>query len=207
MEIEKNRNTEQILLEAAEKLFVEKGFDGAKTTEIARLAGVNHAMLHYYFRTKENLFNCIFERIATQIVDLFNIAFEDEAPFFEKLKEAVELHFDCLAERSNLPMFVFREVIQKEERKAYFLKQIFPAAKRVLVKMHSDMKREVKNGKIRPVSAQNLLLNIASLNVFTFIGVKILFDMNDEKAADAVKKFLDDRKQSNVNTIINSLKL
>jgi AcrR family transcriptional regulator len=164
-------------------------------------------MLHYYFRTKENLFNCIFERIATQIVDLFNIAFEGDAPFFEKLKEAVELHFDCLVERSNLPMFVFREIIRKEERKAYFLKQIFPAAKRVLAKMHSDIKREVKNGKIRPVSAQNLLLNIASLNVFTFIGVNILFNMNDEKATDAVKKFLADRKQSNVNTIINSLKL
>jgi AcrR family transcriptional regulator len=202
-----NQNTEQIILEAAEKLFIEKGFDGAKTTEIARLAGVNHALLHYYFRTKENLFNCVFERIAADLVGFFNIAFEGETPFFEKLKRAIELHFDCLATRIDLPMFVIREVIQKKERKAYFLKQIFPIAKRVLAKMHSDMKREVKKGTIRPVKAQNLLLNIAALNVFAFIGAEILFEVKDENKSGALKRFLDDRKQNNVNTIINSLKL
>ncbi|GHT64562.1 hypothetical protein AGMMS50239_22490 [Bacteroidia bacterium] len=202
-----NQNTEQIILEAAEKLFIEKGFDGAKTTEIARLAGVNHALLHYYFRTKENLFNCVFEGIAADLVGFFNIAFEGETPFFEKLKRAIELHFDCLATRIDLPMFVLREVIQKKERKAYLLKQIFPIAKRLLAKMHSDMKREAKKGTIRPVKAQNLLLNIAALNVFAFIGAEILFDVKDENISDALKRFLDDRKQNNVNTIINSLKL
>ena len=206
MEI-KNQNTEQTLLEAAEKLFIEKGFDGAKTTEIAKLAGVNHALLHYYFRTKENLFNCVFERIATQLVGLLNIAFEGEAPFFEKLKKAIELHFDGLITRIDLPMFILREVVQKKERKTYFLNRIFPIAKRVMAKMHGDIKREMKNGTIRPVKAQNLLLNIAALNVFSFIGAEILFDMKDEKMSDELKKFLDDRKQNNVNTIINSLKL
>jgi len=202
-----NQNTEQILLKAAEKLFIEKGFDGAKMTEIARLAGVNHALLHYYFRTKENLFNQVFEQIATQIVGFFNIAFEGEAPFFEKLKRAIELHFDCLVEQVDLPMFVFREVIQEKERKAYFLKQISPNAKRILAKLHSDIKREMKKGTIRPIKAQNLLLNIAALNVFSFIGAEIIFDTKDENKSGALKKFLDDRKQNNVNTIINSLKL
>jgi len=202
-----NQNTEQILLKAAEKLFIEKGFDGAKMTEIARLAGVNHALLHYYFRTKENLFNRVFEQIATELVGFFNIAFEGEAPFFEKLKRAIELHFDGLVERIDLPLFVFREVIQKKERKAYFIEQIFPTAKRILARMHSDIKREVKKGTIRPVKAQNLLLNIAALNVFSFIGAEILFDVKDEKMSGTLKSFLDDRKQNNVNTIINSLKL
>ena len=202
-----NQNTEQILLKAAETLFIEKGFDGAKMTEIAQLAGVNHALLHYYFRTKENLFNRVFEQIATELVGFFNIAFEGEAPFFEKLKSAIELHFDGLVERIDLPLFVFREVIQKKERKAYFLEQISPTAKRVLAKMHADIKREMKGGTIRPVKAQNLLLNIAALNVFSFIGAEILFDVKDEKMSGTLKKFLADRKQNNVNTIINSLKL
>ena len=202
-----NQNTEQILLKAAEKLFIEKGFDGAKMTEIAQLAGVNHALLHYYFRTKENLFSRVFEQIATQMVGFFNIAFEGEAPFFEKLKRAIELHFDGLIERIDLPMFIFHEVIQKEERRAYFVEQIFPTAKRIMARMHGDIKREVKKGTIRPVKAQNLLMNIAALNVFSFIGAEILFDMKDEKMSGTLKKFLDDRKQNNVNTIINSLKL
>jgi AcrR family transcriptional regulator len=206
MEI-KNQNTEQILLEAAEKLFIEKGFDGAKTTEIAKLAGVNHALLHYYFRTKENLFNCVFERIVTQMIGFFNIALEGEVPFLDKLKKAIELHFDGLATRIDLPMFILREVVQKKERRNYFLTRFFPIAKKVMAKMHGDIKKEVKKGTIRPVKAQNLLLNIAALNVFSFIGAKILFDMKDEKMSDELKRFLDDRKQNNVNTIINSLKL
>jgi AcrR family transcriptional regulator len=203
----KNQNTEQILLEAAEKLFIEKGFDGAKTTEIAKLAGVNHALLHYYFRTKENLFNCVFERIVTQMIGFFNIALEGEVPFLDKLKKAIELHFDGLATRIDLPMFILREVVQKKERRNYFLNRFFPIAKKVMAKMHGDIKREVKNGTIRPVKAQNLLLNIAALNVFSFIGAIILFDMKDEKMSGELKRFLDDRKQNNVNTIINSLKL
>jgi AcrR family transcriptional regulator len=203
----KNQNTEQILLASAEKLFIEKGFDGAKTTEIARLAGVNHALLHYYFRTKENLFNCVFERVAAQILDLVSIAFEGEAPFFEKLKKAIEFHFDCLVERINLPMFILHEIIQKPERKAYFLNLVYPSVRRIMTKMHSDMKREVKKGTIRPVKAYNLLLNIAALNVFSFIGAEILFDAKDTKTAGELKKFLEDRKQNNVNTIINSLKI
>ncbi|MDR2622714.1 MAG: TetR/AcrR family transcriptional regulator [Dysgonamonadaceae bacterium] len=202
-----SQSTEQIILQAAEKLFIEKGFDGARTTEIARLAGVNHALLHYYFRTKENLFNCVFERIAADLVGFFNSAFDGEAVFFDKLKNAIELHFDFLITRIHLPMFVFREIIQKKERKAYLVKQIFPAAKRVLAKMHGDIKREVKKGTIRPVKAQNLLLNIAALNVFAFIGAEILFDTKDESMSGALKSFLDDRKQNNVDTIINSLKL
>jgi len=206
MEVE-SQNTEQTLLKAAEKLFIEKGFDGAKMTDIARLAGVNHALLHYYFRTKENLFNKVFEQIATQMVGFFNIAFEGEAPFFEKLKRAIESHFDGLVERVNLPMFIFREVIQEKEKKDYFLGQIFPTAKRILAKIHSDIKREMKKGTIRPVKAQDVLLNIAALNVFSFIGAEILFDTKDENMSCTLKKFLDDRKQNNVNTIINSLKL
>jgi len=163
-------------------------------------------LLHYYFRTKENLFNCVFEQIAAQFVRLFIITFDEKAPFFEKLKKGIELHFDCLYDRIDLPMFVLREVIQKKERREYFLKQVFPYTKRALAKMHSDIKKERRKGTIRPIKAGNLLLNIASLNVFSFVSAEALFGTKDENNAEALKKFLKDRKQNNVDTIINSLK-
>ena len=68
---EETSNTEQSILKAAEKEFLKKGFSGSKTTEIAKEAGVTHAMLHYYFRTKENLFNKVFEEKAKQLADTF----------------------------------------------------------------------------------------------------------------------------------------
>ena len=63
---EETSNTEQSILKSAEKEFLKKGFSGSKTTEIAKEAGVTHAMLHYYFRTKENLFNKVFSKKKDQ---------------------------------------------------------------------------------------------------------------------------------------------
>ncbi|MDR0865393.1 MAG: TetR/AcrR family transcriptional regulator, partial [Candidatus Symbiothrix sp.] len=82
-------NTEQVILQAAEKLFIEKGYAGTRTTEIANVANVNHAMLHYYFRTKEKLFDQIFEQKASQLLGYFITAFNRECPFFEKLKMGI----------------------------------------------------------------------------------------------------------------------
>jgi len=199
-------STEQIILEAAEKLFIEKGFNGARTTEIAKLAGVNHALLHYYYQTKENLFNCVFERISVRLVALFDFAFEGNAPFFEKLKKGIELHFDCMSKQIDLPVFIIREIMQNQGQKERLLTQVTPSAKRMLAKMQSALKKEARTGKIRPVKATNLLINIASLNVFSFVVAKALFDTNDTHNAKALKKMLDARKKNNVETIINSLK-
>lgn len=81
---EETSNTEQSILKAAEKEFLKKGFSGSKTTEIAKEAGVTHAMLHYYFRTKENLFNKVFEEKTRQLADTFLSRVDESLPFLEK---------------------------------------------------------------------------------------------------------------------------
>ena len=108
MEIEA-KNTEQIILEAAEKLFLDKGYAATKTTEIAQEAGINHAMLHYYFRTKENLFNKIFENKVQYFLSSFTSAFNQDLPFLEKIKLSVENHFDFIGTNPKIPMFIMRE--------------------------------------------------------------------------------------------------
>ena len=202
----KTSNKEQLILEVAEKLFVEKGFAGTKTTEIADEAGVNHALLHYYFRTKENLFNQIFEQKAIQLLGCFSITLDNESSFFEKLKEGIETHFDLLSKSPKLPFFILREVVMDKSRKALFLNTLFPVGKGLFQKFESAVLEEIRKNGIRPVKAIDLLLNIASLNVFTFVAAQILFDIDVEGEQENLRIFLEERKRNNVELITNSLK-
>jgi AcrR family transcriptional regulator len=206
MEI-KATNTEQTILEAAEKLFLEKGYTGTRTTEIAKAANVNHALLHYYFRTKENLFNQIFEEKATELLSFFSTAFEGDYPFFEKLKIVIETHFDYMRKTPELPLFVLREIVSDKEKKESVTGKIFHVAKTILERMTTAIREEMRKGTIRPTKANDLLINIASLNVFSFVAAQLFFDINDESQQEKLSIFFDQRKKNNVELIINSLKI
>jgi len=202
----KSGNKEQLILEVAEKLFLEKGLAGTTTTEIANEAGVNHALLHYYFRTKENLFGKIFEQKASQIIESFSITIDDDSSFFEKLKDGIETHFDFLSKNPKLPLFIIREVANDKDRKAFILKDLFPVGKVIYQKFKTLIRKERERGAIRPIKTIDLLLNIASLNVFAFIAAQIAFDMDAEEEQEDIRIFLEERKKNNVELIINSLK-
>jgi AcrR family transcriptional regulator len=203
----KTTNTEQVILEAAEKIFIEKGYAGTRTIEIAQAAGVNHALLHYYFRTKENLFNQIFEQKASQLLGFFVEAFSRDYPFFEKLKIGIERHFDLLKQTPGLPLFVLTEIIQNKERKNFILQKVATIGEEILKKMSTAINAEIRKGTIRPIRARDLLVNIGSLNVFAFVAVQIFFDGQQDKDSPGYQRFLEERKKNNVETIINSLKI
>jgi len=202
----KQGNKEQIILEVAEKHFIEKGFVGTKTTEIANDAGVNHALLHYYYRTKENLFSKIFEQKASQLMACVLITVDKDSDFFEKLKEGIESHFEILRENPKLPLFILREVVTDKNRRDFIEKNLFPIGKELFQNFNAIVRKEIKKGAIRPVRAVDLLLNIASLNVFAFVVAQILFDSDKEEDRKKMQIYLDERKKNNVELIINSLK-
>ena len=95
---ETTKTKEQAILAAAEQEFLAKGFDGARTTSIAAAAGVTHAMLHYYFRTKENIFERILDEKLRLMGESVLAAFGDPAlPFLERIQEGLSRHFDFTA--------------------------------------------------------------------------------------------------------------
>ncbi|MCL2651791.1 MAG: TetR/AcrR family transcriptional regulator [Candidatus Azobacteroides sp.] len=202
----KTANKEQIILEVAEKHFIEKGFAGTKTTEIANDAGVNHALLHYYYRTKENLFSKIFEQKASQLLSCVLITVDKNSDFFEKLKEGIENHFEMLRQNPKLPLFILREVVTDKNRRNFIEKNLFPIGKELFQNFNAIVRKEIKKGTIRPVRAVDLLLNIASLNVFAFVVAQILFDSDKEDDREKMQIYLEERKRNNVELIINSLK-
>jgi len=203
---EKEKNKEQAILEAAELEFLDKGFESAKTTKIALLAGVTHAMLHYYYRTKENLFNKIFDEKIALIKNSLFVFFDDaDMPFQEKVKCSIEAHFDFLRANDKLPRFVINELIFKPKRLALLEGKIKKAGGHLLNAISKEIDAEVKRGTINPIEPVDLLLDIASLNVFVFAAMPLLRAFAVDRYGDE-EAFLDARKKENVEIILRRLK-
>ncbi|MDR2475928.1 MAG: TetR/AcrR family transcriptional regulator [Bacteroidales bacterium] len=203
---EHDTTTEKSILEAAEQLFMTKGFASTRTTEIARLAGVNHAMLHYYFRTKENLFNKVFEEKICRLAESFISAFEQELTLEEKVRRAIGWHFDFLVANPKLPMFILREILSDEERKAHAKKLFQPQIIKLLGNVQDAIDEEVRRGNIRWHSAIHVLLNAVSLNVFAIVAMQLLSDSANTITGD-MDAFLTERRENNIRLILNSLKI
>jgi len=201
----RNQNTEQNILNAAEKVFLEKGFDRATTTEIARLAGVNHAMLHYYYRTKENLFAKIFSTKVEEVIHSLLFILSQDMPFQDKIKHGIEAHFDYLAKNPKLPFFIMNEFLLHSGRVKIFQPSILIAVNHLYASFDRDINQELALGTIRPITAENLLYNIIALNVCAFIAqpaITELFNWNNTN----YKQFVEERKKENVETILNGLR-
>jgi TetR/AcrR family transcriptional regulator len=201
-----NNTSEQAIISAAEKEFLEKGFAAAKTTNIAAKAGVTHAMLHYYFRTKENIFNKIYEQKVEMLAKSVMTAFFNlQLPTIERIKKGIESHFDFLAANPSLPRFVINEIITNPERLQKLKTTIHLALKEVLQRIQDDLDAAAERGEIRHVNAIDLIFDAVSLNVFLFImypiATEILLPIYGSE-----KKMLEARKAENIQTLLNRLK-
>lgn len=202
----KETDNERLILEAAEAEFLEKGYGKSRTTEIAKRAGVNHAMLHYYFRTKENLFEVVFQKKAKLMSEVLFLTFNQDLPFLEKIKKGIEEHFDLLVLNKKLPTFIFSEIMSDENLKNLFINIIKDKAEMLFKSLKQEIENEVKMGRIRYINPYDLLFSIVSLNIFVFIGEPIISSIRkfDEKQ---FTKFLEQRKQMNVEIILNQLQV
>jgi AcrR family transcriptional regulator len=196
--------TEQTIMLAAEAEFLEKGFVAAKTTDIARRAGVTHAMLHYYYRTKENLFNQVFRKKIQMLADSFVTILGREMPFLEKIQEGVSAHFDFLAANPRLPLFVLREIVDNPDRQETCREVLLPVFKRVIEELQDALDAERARGASVPESARELMLNIVSMNVFAILSLPIAMLITGTREADR-DQFLQDRKQQIIRQVSSQL--
>ena len=201
------RDTEALILQAAEREFLEKGYSGAKTTSIAQAAGVTHAMLHYYFRTKEKLF----EKIVADKMDklkrvMFGVLGNPDLPLRERIKQGVEQHFDFIAENPHLPRFIFNELHEHPERLDPVKHSIATIAATAISTLQNEIDRKAASGECRPVDARMLMLDIASLNLFPFVAAPLI-SSSFGKLFEGRDEFLEMRKKENVRTVLGKLGL
>ena len=202
-----SQDTETRILQAAEREFFEKGYAGARTTSIAEAAGVTHAMLHYYFRTKDNLFERIVSDKISKLGDIILSAIGDEdLPLKERIRQGIERHFDFIAANRELPRFIVNEVLTHPERTGQLQAAIQDILNSLLDSLQHEIDDYASQGRCRQVDARMLLVDIVSLNVFPFIAAPIVRGAIGG-SYESYDEFLALRKKENVETILNKLKI
>lgn len=205
MSINDNQNMEQAILEAATELFLEKGFKATSTTEIAKEAGCNQALVHYYYRTKDRLFEAIFEKKMKFFIGSLLEISQKNIPFKEKLTRKIESHFDAIQEDPKLPLFLFNEVNSNPARLKQLRDKLEDLPEKVFTQMKSELEVEIAAGNIRQITIYDLLLTIVSLNIMVFIA-EPMFKTITRLSDDDFLKLKERRKKENVHIILNSLK-
>lgn len=165
MEQTREQSMESIILETAERLFLDKGFALTSTTEIAREAGCNQALVHYYFRTKEQLFIRIFEEKIKIFAGAFFSIDEKPGTFLEKLTRKIEAHFDIIAQNPKIPFLIINEITTNPQRIKALHKSIgeYPAS--IIRKVNEELEEAIAQGEVRPITVLDLILTVLSLNV------------------------------------------
>ena len=206
MDNQEKQSKEQQILAAAEQEFLTRGYDGARTTSIAQAAGVTHAMLHYYFRTKEQLFERIVdEKFETMSHSMFAIMGDPSLPIVERIKGGIEAHFDFVAQNPLLPRFVINEIISRPERYDVLYKRVGAIIDNVYRGLQSEIDRSAERGEIERVDIKMLFISIMSLNIFTFLAYPFMEPLMGELMANR-ERFLAERKVENIETILRRIK-
>ncbi|MEI6555945.1 MAG: TetR/AcrR family transcriptional regulator [Paludibacter sp.] len=207
MEVKDNSSMEVLILEAAEKLFLEKGFASTSTTEIAREVGCNQALVHYYYRTKENLFNLIFEKKFRQFFQyIFNIENLDQMSFQDKLKRIIESHFDMVRQNPRVPLLIVNEFSRNPEMVAILKEKLKDVVAKLFEGLNTDLEAEITAGRIRQITLIDLIFSTISLNISLFLLLPVASEIMsmDEKQREFV---INHRREENVKLIMNSLRV
>ena len=169
----KDGDTEQRILDAAHAVFVRRGTAGARMQEVAAEAGVNQALLHYYFRNKEQLAQAAFERAAKGFMPAVVQVIASAGDLEEKVRRVIDLELDHLARAPYLPGYIIGEVTHHPERAAQLIaavtdlspKELGP---RVLGTLRRQIAAGVKAGVMRPIAPESFVVNLMALCIFPF---------------------------------------
>ena len=188
---QKDKNTEQKILDAASQVFHTHGYDGARMQEIASEAGINKGLLHYYFKTKDALFQAIFGVALNQIIAKILIILEKELSVEDKINQLVDQYISMLLLNPNLPRFVLHELSKNPDH--FTARHLNKKVEAAFMQFSHSIEAEVAQGKIRAIDARQLFTNLMSLMVFPFVGkpmLQKLFQLNNLE----YKKLMEARK-------------
>ncbi|HVA98857.1 MAG TPA: TetR/AcrR family transcriptional regulator [Bacteroidia bacterium] len=194
-------NAEKKIVEAARKLFTSKGYDAVKTRDIAEEAGINIALLNYYFRSKEKLFEIIMVENMQKFFNGFSQILNDEKTTYrKKIELIVSNYIDMILKAPDTPLFVLNQAklypecvqVRKIVMNSCFMKQLQDA---------------IKSKEIAPINEINLMLNIVSLSIFPCIARPIFQTGEGSLTHDRFVELMNERKKLIPKWIFATLKI
>lgn len=159
--------TEQKIEEAAKKIFTQKGFAATKTRDIAEEAGINLALLNYYFGSKENLFKIIVLKKFKELFGLLTpVLSDDKISLEEKTKTLVDYYTELLMENEELPIFVLNELRNHEK----IFDEVLQTARTI---SQPVIEKQLKEKKIN-LSVPDFIINVLAFTIFPFVAKPLL---------------------------------
>ena len=185
--IEQEQTTEEKILEAASEVFTEKGFAGTRTRDIAEKAGINLALLNYYFRSKEKLFEQVMKiKVVLLFGKIFPILSNEKTSLEEKIDLASEKYFEILSKNPNLPLFVISEIQKKNSN----ITKIIPVNK---IFENSVIIKQIKE-KRPEINPLHYLVNFLAMTIFPFVAKPVFntFELTNE---EEYHQFISERRK------------
>lgn len=197
----KEQNTEDKIVDAAKTVFIQKGMDGARMQEIANEAGINKALLHYYFRTKAKLFEKIFSLVFKDIFEVLEMAVLKELDFEQFLEQFITEYIMLLKRKPYIPQFVIHELNRNPERIVEEMKST-----RFDKQLLFDLIEQASEDKlIRPIPPVHLITNILSMCVFPFVARPIITGFALDGDKEKYKTYIDERPEQVVAFVKNAI--
>lgn len=161
---DKDNTTEERILEAAKKVFLRDGLQGARMQDIADLATINRSMLHYYFRDKELLSQTVMKGVISKFVVAFKENLNSELSFEEKVDNYIAAEINLAFDNPDLLIFALHESSKDPE----FFKKIIES--KMSVVFRKQMKEAYEKGEIVPKNIEEFVVSVSSLCMFPFIA-------------------------------------
>jgi AcrR family transcriptional regulator len=206
----RDTDTEARILDAAHIVFVRRGTAGARMQEIADEAGVNKALLHYYFRSKSRLAAAVFQRVARGLFLRVSEILGSDAGIEDKVRRVIRLYLEQLTKTPYAPAYVISELNQHPDRAAQFVEAVRHIREQslspdVLDTLGKQIRRRVRAGEMRAISTPQFVANLASLCIFPFAARPMLcaiLDLDDRGFA----RFIEERKTVLPEFFLNALR-
>ena len=196
-------STEQKIYEAARRIFILKGMEGSRMQEIADEAGMNKALLHYYFRSKENLFKAVFKDTFSKFFLKVKTTLSSDASAKEKLNVFIDNYIDLIQSNPYVPQFIISEI----NRDPKMLKTMMFESGIEPQKILELLLNEVHSGNLSKLDPRHIVISLLGMLVFPFVARPILqmVYFNDDKVA--YDRFLNERKYIVKNMIFKFIEV
>jgi len=200
---ETDKQTEEKIFEAATEVFINKGMDGARMQDIADQAGINKSLLHYYYRTKDHLFNAVFEMIAGQMFRKFAPVLDEKLTLEEKIRFFFREHIAFMQKNPKLPSFILNEIHRNPDRIRKLIQRI--DIEKLWTTLEAQHKEELKRYNITKENIPQFMTTVAGMSVFPFAAKPIISSIMGKMGYN-FDEYIEERKEYAADFVINALK-
>ena len=201
MEAKNTKGIEERIIEAAKQVFVRKGYVAATMGDVANEAGIGRTALHYYYRTKEILFDAVFEQLSSSFLPNIDRILDQERPFIEKLPSIIDIYMGIIRANPSFPQFVIGE-LNRDRNHVFQTILKNPETIRPVLRLRQQVEDEMEQGLIRKIPIVDLVTTVVSLAVFPMLirePLQVLFLNQDPKLFE---EFIERRKTLIIETAV-----